>query len=373
LVFESGQYAPGTIAGQELLAHELGHVVQQQQTGSSESGLPATLQIGAHDNSSEIEAETWAHTIARAPKSEPSGSVRASAPASHQLQRQSSDENKKEAPALLQAGDYKLDFKPIAPLPIDLPSIEDVHQGLYKLTHKDKPEDITTCPPGWIKMVDGRCCEGKKDSGGATVNLTKCCSPARLTKMGVCCAADETAGDWGCEKVKAPLPPNPIPQGGTSGLHLTLPPATPPLTLDLSIHFNHDQPGSVVSSGPALQSSLTQMGQTELASVLAWMRRDPPFSAQLTGMASEEGTAEHNKKLGEFRVRSIGNALILGGVSPARITDPPDVPAECTELGMGIRNCGADKALSPKDPADRQVRVRVFLPPRKSVVGTKSP
>ena len=154
---------------------------------------------------------------------------------------------------------------------------------------------------------------------------------------------------------------------------MKLPPATPPLILDLSIHFNHDQPGSVVAGGPSLQSSLTPMGQVELASVLAWMHRDPPFSAQLTGMASVEGTADHNKKLGEFRARSIANALILSGIAPNRISDPPDIPAECAEIGSGIRNCGADKASGSTDPADRQVRVRVFLPPKSTVVDTRGP
>src|ERR1700680_3921390 len=124
VVFESGRYAPGTKAGQELLAHELGHVVQQQRAGSSENGLPATLPIGEQDNRSEREAESWARTIAQASKSQsPEGARTSAAPVSHQLQRQSSDDNKKEVPALLQAGDYKLDFKPIAPLPIALHSV----------------------------------------------------------------------------------------------------------------------------------------------------------------------------------------------------------------------------------------------------------
>ena len=33
-MFGAGQYAPGTVAGRTLLAHELAHVVQQQLTGS---------------------------------------------------------------------------------------------------------------------------------------------------------------------------------------------------------------------------------------------------------------------------------------------------------------------------------------------------
>jgi len=60
VVFGAGQYAPGTIAGKKLLAHELTHVVQQQ-------GFQATSMdghsIAPANSSSEKEAETVTHAL----------------------------------------------------------------------------------------------------------------------------------------------------------------------------------------------------------------------------------------------------------------------------------------------------------------------
>lgn len=52
VVFGAGQYAPHTLAGQRLLAHELAHVVQQR--GSAPSG---EIPVGGEHDSSEREAE----------------------------------------------------------------------------------------------------------------------------------------------------------------------------------------------------------------------------------------------------------------------------------------------------------------------------
>src|ERR1043166_7897960 len=43
IVFGTGQYSPGTLAGRELLAHELAHTVQQgEQTAATSSALPVS-------------------------------------------------------------------------------------------------------------------------------------------------------------------------------------------------------------------------------------------------------------------------------------------------------------------------------------------
>jgi hypothetical protein len=61
LVFGSGQYAPVTIQGQRLLAHELTHVIQQESTGGSLQA--AGLNIMGNDRY-EHEAEAAANGIA---------------------------------------------------------------------------------------------------------------------------------------------------------------------------------------------------------------------------------------------------------------------------------------------------------------------
>jgi hypothetical protein len=57
LVFAEGQYAPGTHAGQKLLAHELTHVVQDANRLGADSG---SLEIGARDAREETEADAVA-------------------------------------------------------------------------------------------------------------------------------------------------------------------------------------------------------------------------------------------------------------------------------------------------------------------------
>jgi len=60
VVFGAGQYAPGTVQGQRLMAHELTHVVQQRQTAA-----PRTPQFfgGDEHKPAELEAESNANQI----------------------------------------------------------------------------------------------------------------------------------------------------------------------------------------------------------------------------------------------------------------------------------------------------------------------
>jgi hypothetical protein len=59
VVFGAGQYAPGTSTGQQLMTHELAHVVQQGKDAKHESGFDdhAALRIGAANDMLEREAD----------------------------------------------------------------------------------------------------------------------------------------------------------------------------------------------------------------------------------------------------------------------------------------------------------------------------
>jgi hypothetical protein len=61
IVFGAQQYAPGSVPGRRLLAHELAHAVQQSNTvaGSTVNGL----RMGAPDDQQEREAETQAQVV----------------------------------------------------------------------------------------------------------------------------------------------------------------------------------------------------------------------------------------------------------------------------------------------------------------------
>jgi hypothetical protein len=58
VVFGSAQYSPTTMAGRQLIAHELTHVVQQ-----GDSCRQPTLRVGTGDDPAEVEAERAARTI----------------------------------------------------------------------------------------------------------------------------------------------------------------------------------------------------------------------------------------------------------------------------------------------------------------------
>lgn len=63
IVFAEGRYAPGTSAGDHLLAHELAHVAQQQDAPDPHA---SALSVGDADDLAEQEAEHTAFTAARA-------------------------------------------------------------------------------------------------------------------------------------------------------------------------------------------------------------------------------------------------------------------------------------------------------------------
>jgi hypothetical protein len=74
VVFAAGQYAPETSAGRTLLAHELAHVVQQQNLGYI---AQQSLRIGSTDDCYEQEADRIAHSVTKVsagpvPRCEPS-------------------------------------------------------------------------------------------------------------------------------------------------------------------------------------------------------------------------------------------------------------------------------------------------------------
>ncbi|MEO9139106.1 MAG: DUF4157 domain-containing protein [Jatrophihabitans sp.] len=62
IFFAQGAYAPGSARGQHLLAHELTHVVQQQQ-GRGGRGSGSTPTIGRADDPAEAEAEDTARDV----------------------------------------------------------------------------------------------------------------------------------------------------------------------------------------------------------------------------------------------------------------------------------------------------------------------
>lgn len=61
IIFNNGQFAPMTLTGQRLIAHELTHVLQQQQ--SNYGAFQGKLEIGSADNVQEHEADLIADSV----------------------------------------------------------------------------------------------------------------------------------------------------------------------------------------------------------------------------------------------------------------------------------------------------------------------
>jgi hypothetical protein len=77
VVLGAGQYAPRTVAGRRVLAHELAHVVQQEGGGRAAASLPGTIRLAPAASAQEREASAAATGI------EPGGRQAPARPVTH--------------------------------------------------------------------------------------------------------------------------------------------------------------------------------------------------------------------------------------------------------------------------------------------------
>jgi Domain of unknown function (DUF4157)/OmpA family len=350
IVMDASHFNPATGRGAHLLAHELAHVAQNAHSTDSR---PGKLMVGSASDPAEREAERAADRAIGG--GAPPVGVRREA--NGYLRRQTADEPKKEPKPWIQFGDWSFNPSITAPK-LGTGSLEDVHKGWVAL--QGSGNKLDKCPPGWrflrTSENEGRCCQGYP------TDEKHCCSPKEITM---------DRGVWACKtaadkpKPDSPASPAPAPGEINKDFKVNLPPV-PDLTIDRPVHFNLDQPTSVVGSEPALRASLTAEGKSDLTQLIGWLVKFPDFGVQLTGMASVEGPPAHNMQLGETRARSVANVLIARGIAPYRITEPVGAKDDCPALSSGIHNCGDSLASKTANPNDRQVRARLFLLPELS-------
>jgi Domain of unknown function (DUF4157)/OmpA family len=362
VVFGRGQYSPLTAPGIRLLAHELAHVAQQQTSGGNAGIAAAPIQVGAREDPAEREAEGAADRIGQAQDFQP---FRPASPqAAPCLRRQPSDDQpKKEPPPLIPLPHPldRLDIKITVPV-LGGGSLEDLNKILSGPT-SEKPHKTGCDVAGWRLLKTGMCCPQ------FSVNPDQCCPPYRLNALGRCCPTDQFAEGPNCVKSDVHIPekqPIPLPHEDSADPPITpREPAQPlpPLTVGFPIYFMQNRPGAVAGDEKGLRSSFAPGGGEAFDQIVAWLKRGPEFSVQLTGKASSEGPPAHNHELGENRARSIANALIQKGISAARIMDPPNLPADCPSFSAGLHNCGDAGAAKPLDEKDRQVFARLFIAP----------
>ena len=333
VVFGAGQFDTASPRGQQLLSHELTHVVQQ-----SGSGSPAVQrQLGPFDLQPDV--------CVTAPVV---GTVCGSDAAK-------------------------------ACSKMSLPGCG----AVCKVFSCTKPKETTKCPPGWqptgASGFEGQCCKG------AVANVKDCCPPARIALADFrCCGPDEFVQDGHCTK-SSDLPPLPMPfclpgQRTVLGECCTPPevplglrcgvPAPKPLPVPSPtpkavpalppIFFKLDRP-LAGEGGAALASAATAEGKDNFDALVLAMQADPALKVQLVGRASPEGSEEYNRTLGARRARMVAAALKEAGVARGRIADPPGASSagDCTRVDAGLATCGEAGASTDRD---RQVEIRAFLP-----------
>ena len=335
VVFGAGEFDTASPRGQQLIAHELTHVVQQ-----SGAAAPAVQrQLGPFDLQPDV--------CVTAPVV---GEVCGSGAAKVCSQMR-------------------------------LPGCD----AVCKVFPCTKPKQETKCPPGWqatgASGFEGQCCKG------TIANAKDCCPPERIALSDFrCCGPDEFVQNGRCTK-SSDLPPLPMPfclPGQRTvlgecctppevplGLRCGVPPPQPtppqptppaprPVPVLPPIFFKLDRPFPG-EGGTALPRAATTEGKDNFDALVAAMKADPALKVQLVGRASPEGSVDYNRALGTRRARIVAAALKDAGIAGSRIADPPDasVGGGCTPVDAGVATCGKAGASGERD---RQVEVRAFGP-----------
>lgn len=399
VVFGAGQYIPGTIKGNKLLAHELTHVVQQT---SSSIDLDRTL-----DDPEII------HPERRFSESKGAKTLNVSETKSSVLQYQL--EEPPGPPELPDITGCSIDLfelkklldgkgdKETAKKIIDccnlIPSLEFCTSDIIEAAQKLLEEPEIKCPKPFETSsgeTKGLCCEkfkrdkdhccntdranilsGKCCPEGAFFDGQKCklpppiplCLLGQMTIDGKCCKLPLVPQGFQCIMPTKPCPPQQMTIDGKccklplvpQGLQCILPTKPlPPLPHSEQIFFNFDMPKRGASGVSAFNSSITSEGKSNFKKLIEQLKANPQLQVQFIGMASPEGNVEYNMELGERRANLIAEAVIREGISESRIADPPsDLRSECRKVNPGIVTCGKAGSTGSRD---RQVLTRLFMP-----------
>jgi outer membrane protein OmpA-like peptidoglycan-associated protein len=420
IVFGRGQFAPGTEAGETLLAHELAHTIQQRNSRAAPGALP----ISEPGGQVEREADTAA-TAKRPSALTASGPMIARQPAvpeatSSQLEealarffkevktkqpKESLPQNPlviKECRKLTHSEEEGLPMEeflrgslaPAEPEPLAKAVVQrlsgpvqstDVERLKKQTVPKAKGDDVLTKGASLFGGAAPRPALDQQQAESARKDQNEVSKekshmtlfPQVNLEAGLRLAQEADKAQQADKKQKATtasgsnaLRPeydvdgDKAPPASVVNKDIKIPSMVGTLTMNQTIQFKLNQPGTVVSDASALRSTLTPTGVDAFDLVIRWLARGPEFGVQLAGMASLEGQPAHRKELGENRVRSVSNALLGMGLGPDRIDDVPGQASDCTRLSFGIYNCGDVHAAKPANPKDRRVEARLFVRPK---------
>ncbi len=208
----------------------------------------------------------------------------------------------------------------------------------------------TCCPPGTVAQHGLKCitpppynppiCPDYRSPSAGCV-----CPPERLTPEGICCAEDEVFDPLGDCKKKQPTPPTP-------------PPPPPPPSPPTKIIFKKDFPQAWNTFNDSV------INQGEFDNLVDDMKKNPGKYTQIVGNASSEGTKDYNLRLTKRRVLLIVSELKKREIEiDSRLKKSPDPTdlSDCGTLKEGLYYCGEKKASESPDFLDRNVAVELFL------------
>ncbi len=368
VVFGAGQYVPGTMAGKQLLAHELTHTIQQSMGQASAINRASALQISEAHDPYEHEAEARVRQIMAGETANLAYQrvqVGAVTPLQRQILQRQEDNPKaqeKEKPQKSTIPTIPVpvfdEFDPMIIVPDAVPGIggstmklSDLRKAIDVLEGK---QSITTKGPGFCEKfgmeeaqfgeVKGLCCPRN------IRDKEKCCSYKHLDLLqGRCCTPQEIQFQGRCIK------PQPVPSTPVSPFPLKPQPGSPPPQKSQpgSLPPSQSQPGSLPtpqSTGPVAahqsliidhfivdKDTIPNGFGAQLDHVAQLLKASPEMEVYIEGHTDSTFTADYNTALSKRRAASVKRALIDRGVKEAHLhvegfgEDHLLFPAEKTE------------------------------------------
>ena len=135
-----------------------------------------------------------------------------------------------------------------------------------------------------------------------------------------------------------------------------------PADFTFDVFFNKDMPQSWFDPASSFNVSVTSTGKTEFEEAINMMINfHPKKSFQLEGHSSIEKPANdpgYNDRLSRRRVELILKELVKQGVESSRLGDKAD--SGCESFQDGLKNCSDTESSKDVDSKDRRVVIRVF-------------
>jgi len=135
-----------------------------------------------------------------------------------------------------------------------------------------------------------------------------------------------------------------------------------PADFTFDIFFNKDMPQSWFDPAASFNVSVTSTGKTQFEEAINMMINfHPNKKFQLEGHSSIEKPANdptYNDRLSKRRVELILKELAKKGVDSARLGDKAD--SGCVSFEAGLKNCSDSESSKDVDAKDRRVVIRVF-------------